>query len=85
MTHCSCFLCSGQYRSTWVDEMTDYLQSGSAYCDDDDEEEEEDDLDGFVASDEEFSDQEADYSSEIRKIFGYDKSRSVVPEFLYLC
>ena len=34
----------------------------------------EDDLDGFLASDEEMEG-EADYSSEIRKIFGYDRTK----------
>ena len=63
------------YRSTWVDEMRDYIQHADAYYDDDDEEEE---LDDFVVDDDEYGEEiegGEDYSSAIRDIFGYDKSR----------
>ena len=56
--------------------MSEYLQSNQLEL----EEEEESDLDGFVTSDEEFLDDEEqsnDYSSEIRKIFGYDRRKYV--------
>ncbi len=66
-------LFSGTYTSTWVDEMSEYMQNGLAPdCEDDS------DLEGFVASDDEFLDDEEgegqshDYSSEIRKLFRYD-------------
>ena len=55
--------------------MSDYLDTNQL---DMAEEEEDSDLDGFVTSDEEFlddGDAENDYSSEIRKIFGYDRTR----------
>ena len=60
--------------------MSDYLRSNALprevgeYYD----EEEADDLDGFVASDDEFIDGDdmgEDYSEEIRKIFGYDRRK----------
>ena len=55
--------------------MTDYIRSNDIdpqdyYSD----EEEDDDLDGFVASDDEEGGVE-DYSSEISKIFGYDRRK----------
>ena len=62
------------YRSTWVDEMRDYMQHASSYYDD----EEEDELDDFVVDDDEYAEEiegVEDYSSAIRDIFGYDKSR----------
>lgn len=65
--------------------MSQYLRSnplapGDAY---DEEEDEYSDLDGFVASDDEFLDDgqgeglamSHDYSSEICKIFGYDRRK----------
>lgn len=69
------------YKSSWVDEMSNFMRSNEFAPGDylSDEEEEDDDLDGFVASDEEKEGEEgeegADYSSEIRKIFGYDRRR----------
>lgn len=75
--------CSGHYTSTWVDEMSEYLQSNQLEL----EEEEDSDLDGFVASDEEFLDDAEevnDYSSEIRKIFGYDRRKYVCGYILYV-
>lgn len=69
-------LCSGVYRSTWVDEMSEYMRNGVAP--DDYEDEEDSDLEDFVASDDEFLDDEMgagqshDYSAEIRKLFRYD-------------
>ena len=62
------------YRSTWVDEMRDYMQHASSYYDD----EEEDELDDFVVDDDEYAEEiegGEDYSSAIRDIFGYDKSQ----------
>ena len=56
--------------------MSEYLQSNQLEL----EEEEDSDLDGFVTSDEEFLDDGeavSDYSSEIRKIFGYDRRKYV--------
>ncbi len=64
----------GPYKSSWVDEMTDYLRSNDFEADGYSDEEEEDDLDGFVASDDEVEDME-DYSTEISKIFGYDRRK----------
>lgn len=67
---------SGRYTSTWVDEMSEYLHTNQVASNE--LEEEDSDLDGFVTSDEEFLDDEEgehDYSSEIRKIFGYDRTR----------
>ena len=65
---------SGRYTSSWVDEMSHYVQSSA--LDADDVYEDDSDLDGFVASDEEFLDDGdecgQDYSSEIRKLFRYD-------------
>lgn len=58
--------------------MSRYLHTHQLAPDDLDEEDS--DLDGFVASDEEFIDDEEaghDYSSEIQKIFGYDRTRYV--------
>ena len=65
------------YRSTWVDEMSDFMQKTQYDIDDDDEE----DLDDFVVDDDEYNeyvdDETEDYSSTIREIFGYDKRRCV--------
>ena len=65
-----------RYTSSYVDEMLDYFQAeGLGGVDDlysDDE------MDDFIASDDEFiddSEDTGDYSSAIRKIFGYDRSR----------
>ena len=63
------------YRSTWVDEMGDYIQHASHDYDDEEDEEE---LDDFVVDDDEYGEEiegGEDYSSAIRDIFGYDKSR----------
>ena len=66
-----------KYTSSYVDEMMDYLQLEGVNGVDDlysDEGEEED----FIASDDEFIDDSEeceDYSSAIRKIFGYDRRR----------
>lgn len=55
--------------------MTDYMRSAEFEADDYySDEEEEDDLDGFVASDDE-EEGMGDYSSEISKIFGYDRRK----------
>ena len=63
------------YRSTWVDEMSDFMQKTEYDMEDDDDE----DLDDFVVDDDEYSeyldDETEDYSSTIREIFGYDKRR----------
>lgn len=63
------------YRSTWVDEMSDFMQKTEYDIEDDDEE----DLGDFVVDDDEYSeyvdDETEDYSSTIREIFGYDKRR----------
>ena len=64
-----------KYRSTWVDEMSDYVRQKVSeeeyYSSDDDE-----DLDDFVVSgDEELEEGEEDVSSAIRQIFGYDRRK----------
>ena len=63
-----------KYRSTWVDEMSDYMRQKvyeeEYYSSDEDE-----DLDGFVVSGEEMEEGEDDVSSAIRQIFGYDRRR----------
>ena len=64
-----------KYRSTWVDEMSDYMRQKvyeeEYYSSDEDE-----DLDDFVVSgDEEMEEGEEDVSSAIRQIFGYDRRR----------
>ena len=66
------------YTSTWVREMSDVIsrriqQEMEGYSDD----EEDEDLADFVASDDEegLEEEEDDYSSEIRKIFGYDRRK----------
>ena len=64
-----------KYTSSYVDEMMDYLQSEGMNGVDDLYSDEEDD---FIASDDEFIDDSedyGDYSSAIKKIFGYDRSR----------
>ena len=71
-----------KYTSSYVDEMMDFLRLGGVngvedlYSD-----EEEGEMDDFIASDDEFiddSEEGGDYSSAIRKIFGYDRSRQVL-------
>ena len=64
-----------KYRSTWVDEMSDYVRQKVSeeeyYSSDEDE-----DLDDFVVSgDEELEEGEEDVSSTIRQIFGYDRRK----------
>lgn len=67
-----------KYTSSYVDEMLDYLQMEGMNSVDDlysDEEE----MDDFIASDDDDfiddSEETEDYSSAIKKIFGYDRSR----------
>ena len=57
--------------------MRDFIQSNELGPDDYySDEDEEDDMDDFVASDDEEEDGGmADYSSEISKIFGYDRRK----------
>ncbi len=69
---------SGQFRytSTWVDEMREELEDFDGVDDLSDD----DDLDDFVvdSGDDLIDDgDQEDYSSHIRKIFGYDKRRQV--------
>ena len=68
-----------KYTSSYVDEMMDFLRSeGVNGVEDLYSDEEDDGLEDFIASDDEFiddSEMEGDYSSAIRKIFGYDRSR----------
>ncbi len=69
---------SSRYTSIWVDEMSHYMEATPLVPEV--EEESDDDLDGFVASDDEGVDDDgdamsADYSAEIAKIFGYDRTR----------
>ena len=67
-----------KYTSTWVDEMSDYIQKKGHRLEGEGEEDEEDkdDLADFVASDDEQElGEDEDYSSAIRQIFGYDKRR----------
>ena len=70
-----------KYTSSYVDEMMDFLQSeGVNGVEDLYSDEEEGEMDDFIASDDEFiddSEEGGDYSSAIRKIFGYDRSRQV--------
>ena len=65
------------YRSTWVDEMSDFMQKTEYDIEEDNEE----DLDDFVVDDDDCNeyvdDETEDYSSTIREIFGYDKRRCV--------
>ena len=60
-----------RYTSTWVDEMSDFMQRGVSqedyYSDDEDE-----DMDDFVVSGDE---EEESVSSAIRAIFGYDRRK----------
>ena len=60
-----------KYTSTWVDEMSDYIQRGvcqeDCYSDDED-----DDMDDFVVSGDE---EEESVSTAIRAIFGYDRRK----------
>ena len=66
-----------RYTSTWVDEMREELDDFDGVDDLSDD----DDLDGFVVdSGDDFiddGDDQEDYSSHIRKIFGYDKRRYI--------
>jgi protein SPT2 len=55
------------YKSSWVDEMADYVRHAHVESD----EEEDDDMDDFVVDDGDCD----DYSSAIRNIFGYDKNK----------
>ena len=68
-----------RYTSSYVDEMMDFLKyEGLNGVDDLYSDEDEAEMDDFIASDDEFiddSDEGGDYSSAIRKIFGYDRSR----------
>ena len=71
-----------KYTSSYVDEMMDYLRSeGVNGVEDLYSDEEVEEMDDFIASDDEFiddSEDDGDYSSAIRKIFGYDRSRQVL-------
>ena len=65
----------GRYTSTLVDEMSEYMRSYHKQLDQEGSEDDDSDLEGFVASDEEFLDDDSephDYSAEIRKLFRYD-------------
>ena len=68
-----------KYTSSYVDEMMDFLRSeGVNGVEDLYSDEEEGEMDDFIASDDELIDDSedgGDYSSAIRKIFGYDRSR----------
>lgn len=64
---------SKPYQNSWVSEMSGYMQQvrdeeGEGWS----EEEEEEEMDDFVVDEVE---EEGDYSSAIREIFGYDKRR----------
>ena len=71
-----------KYTSSYVDEMMDFMRSeGVNGVEDLYSDEEEAEMDDFIASDDEFiddSEEDGDYSSAIRKIFGYDRSRQVL-------
>ncbi len=65
-----------KYTSTWVHEMSDFVRQGVYEDGYTDEDEEDEDLADFVASDdEEGMEGDVEVSSEIRKIFGYDRSK----------
>ena len=61
----------GPYQSSWVREMSEYMEQMRGEEEGYSEEEEEEDLDGFVVDDEDGD----DVSLAIREIFGYDKRK----------